>query len=368
MWQDIEVHVRSCDQCQRRSTRKIEVPLTPSIPSTIFTKIHVDLMDMPESRGYKSIITARDELTQAAEGRALKNKKAKTVARFFWTQIICRYGAIAQVVTDNGHFIIREAILKSCEGDPKRWPDKVHHAFFADKCLARRATGFSPFYLLHGVDPVLPFDLAEATFLVEGFRQEMPTAQLLALRIRQLEKRPEDIQKAAMSITKSRFQAKWRWEKHFARRFLPEGTIQPGTLVLVRNTRIEKHLNKKQYPRYSGPYEVYRQTKQGSYVLKELDGTIDRRAKAAFRIMPYIQRRPRLPGQKKHREAQPDIDFSDWELDEISDDEDDLDIIHQAEMEAKSINKTKKQSRVGHGRRHRKHSDSTDTSEGEESL
>lgn len=369
MWQDIEQHVHSCDECQKRSTKKLEVPLNPSTPATLFNKVYIDIMDMPESKGYKCIVAARDDLTQAAEGRALRNKKAKTVARFLWTQLICRYGAIAQIVTDNGpelsgafatlarrygihhvqiseynskangvvergHFIIRESILKACEGHPKRWPDKVHHAFFADKCMVRRSTGFTPFYLMHGVDPVLPFDLAEATFLVEGFTRNMSTTDLLTLRIRQLEKRPEDLARAAEAIKKSRFQAKERWERHFARRFLPGDAIKPGSLVLVRNTRIEKHLNRKQYPRYIGPYEVVRKTRFGSYVLKEMDGTIDRRGKAAYRLMPYNQRPKPLPGQKQHKHIHADIDYSDWDLQEISDDEDDLEIIHRAETDA----------------------------------
>lgn len=241
----------------------------------------------------------------------------------------------ANGVVERGHFIIREAILKACEGEPKRWPDKVPHAFFADKCMVRRATGFTPFYLMHGVDPVMPFDLAEATFMVEGFTRNMSTKDLLALRIRQLEKRPEDLEKAATAIKKSRFAAKERWERHFAKRFLPEDSIKEGSLVLVRNTRIEKHLNRKQYARYIGPYEVVRRTQHGSYVLKELDGTIDRRGKAAFRLLPYIQRSKPLPGQKTRKIAQPDVDFSDWELDELSDDEDDMSVIERAETQAK---------------------------------
>lgn len=387
MWKDIDAHVHSCDQCQRRSTRKVEVPLNPATPATLFTKIHVDIMDMPDSKGYRCIIAARDDLTQAAEGRALKNKKAKTVARFLWTQILCRYGAIAQIVTDNGpelmgafailvrrykinhihiseynskangvvergHFIIREAILKACDGDPKRWPDKVHHAFFADKCMVRRATGFTPFYLMHGVDPILPFDLAEATFLVEGFKAGMSTEDLLALRIRQLEKRPEDLARAADMLTKSRYQAKDRWERHFARRFLPDGSIQPGTWVLVRNTRIEKSMDRKQYPRYIGPYIVERRTKGGSYVLKEMDGTIDRRGKAAFRILPYIRRRPTHSISHTHSKSKTSVDFSDWELENISDDDDDLQVIKQAEREALKATRQKRiKSRVPRGRR-----------------
>ncbi len=111
-------------------------------------------------------------------------------------------------MVERGHFIIREAIVKACEGNISKWPEKVHHAFFSDKVAPRHATGFSPYYWILGVDPVLPFDLTEATFQVQGFIQRMSLEDLLALRIRQLEKRPEDIPQAAETIKASRFPVK----------------------------------------------------------------------------------------------------------------------------------------------------------------
>jgi hypothetical protein len=45
---------------------------------------------------------------------------------------------------------------------------------FADRITISKVTGFSPFQLLHATDPILPFDLTEATFMVEGFGQDFP--------------------------------------------------------------------------------------------------------------------------------------------------------------------------------------------------
>ncbi|EJF55458.1 hypothetical protein DICSQDRAFT_73895, partial [Dichomitus squalens LYAD-421 SS1] len=84
---------------------------------------------------------------------------------------------------------MREALVKACEGQINRWPSLLPHVIFADRTTIRRSTGFSPYYLLHGVHPVLPMDLREATFMVQGFRQNMSHADLLALRIRQLERK-----------------------------------------------------------------------------------------------------------------------------------------------------------------------------------
>ena len=321
---DIKHHVASCHECQIRNTKRVEIPLTVSTPSILFSKIYVDVMLMPSRRGYRYIVAARDDLSRASEGRALKKANAKSLARFFWEQIYCRYGAVIQVVTDNGpevkgafeillrrlkipqirispynskangvvergHFIIREAIVKACQGDIDKWPEKVPMAFFADRISTSSVTGFSAFYLLHGVHPVLPFDLAEASFMINGFTTNMSSSDLLALRIRQLERHPADILQAAQTLKAARFRSKAQFEKRFHRK-LKRSLYQPGDLVLVRNTAVEKELNKKTKPRYLGPFEVDRRTKGGSYVLKEMDGTILRQGIAAFRLYPYISR------------------------------------------------------------------------------
>ena len=152
-----------------------KVPITISTPAVIFAKVYLDVMYMPSAQGFKYIVAARDDLSGAAEGRALRKNNARAIAQFLWEEIICRYGAIGQVTTDNGpevraafsqlveryhiphvrisaynskangvvergHFTIREAILKACEGNVKKWPEYVSHAFFADKVTVRRSS------------------------------------------------------------------------------------------------------------------------------------------------------------------------------------------------------------------------------------
>ncbi|EED82961.1 predicted protein, partial [Postia placenta Mad-698-R] len=239
----------------------VEVPITISAPATIFSKIYLDIMEMPKAKGFKYIIAARDDLSRASEGRALHKKTAKLVAAFFFEQILCRYG----------HFILRESIIKACQGKWEKWPNQVHHAFFTDRITVSHATGYSPYYLLYGVHPVLPFDLLETSFMIENFRAGMSTSDLLALRIRQLQKKPEDITRAAEVLKRSRLQSKQVFERRYAKRLQKE-VYNPGDLVLVRNSPIEKSADRKHQPRYLGPYQILRRTKGGSYALAELDG------------------------------------------------------------------------------------------------
>ena len=346
---DVQHHAHSCHECQIRSLKRREIPITVSVPVTIFNKIYVDVMHMPEAKGFKYIVAARDDLSGTCEAQALRVATSKSLAHFFWTYIYCRYGAPLKVVTDNGsevqgafqrlmdrmgipqikispynhhangvvergHFTLREAIVKSCKGKISDWPQKVPEAVFADRVTVSRVTGFSPYQLLHATDPLLPFDLTEATFLVEGFHSGMSTSELLALRIQQLSKHENDIHKASETLRKSRFQSKAQFEKRFHKKLQKE-LYKAGELVLVRNNRVEMELNRKTKPRYLGPFEVVRKNKGGAYKLKELDGTMMAGNTAAYRLLPYISRNHWFMrmGQIEEDETNDDLSGSDGE-------------------------------------------------------
>ena len=187
---------------------------------------------------------------------------------------ISPYNSKANGVVEQGHFTIWEALVKACQGNLRSWPEKVPLAFWADRVTVSKTTGFSPYYLLHGTHPVLPFDLTEVTFLVHPFKESMSTEDLLAARIRQLEKRPKDFKRAAQRLRKSRLYSKEQFEKRYHSRMQTK-ELKPGQMVIVRNMKIEQSLeHKKVEPRYLGPYKIVRRTPGGSYVIEELDGAV----------------------------------------------------------------------------------------------
>ena len=81
---------------------------------------------------------------------------------------------------------------------------------------------------------------------------------------------------------------------------------------------MEKELDRKSKPRYLGPFEVVHRTQGGSYVLKEMDGTVSARGIAAFQLIPYYSRHTPLPAS-----ILPDDDESDDENNDENDDEND---------------------------------------------
>ncbi|KAJ3503912.1 hypothetical protein NLJ89_g8219 [Agrocybe chaxingu] len=336
---DVQHHIQSCHECQIRSLKRYQIPLTISAPVTLFAKIYIDLMHMPEAQGQRLIVAAKDDLSGTCEARALPNHTAESLAKFFWECIYCRYGAPQKVVTDNGsevrgafqqllkrmaipqvrilpynhrangvvergHFILREAIIKACKGKITEWPDKIAEAVFADRVTINRATGFSPFQLLHGTDPVLPLDLSEATFMVQGFYKGMSTSELLALRIQQLRKHPKDLAQAAATLQKARFASKEQFERRF-QKWMRNKEFRPRELVLMRNNMYDVRHDRKTLPRYLGPYEVWERSPGGVYKLKELDGTKMVQRVRGTRLVPYINREHAF---MKQHDKDPEID------------------------------------------------------------
>ena len=57
---------------------------------------------MSNAKGFKYIVAARDDLTGGAEGCALRKSNARAISQFVFEEILCRYGAVGQITTDNG--------------------------------------------------------------------------------------------------------------------------------------------------------------------------------------------------------------------------------------------------------------------------
>ena len=204
----------------------------------------------------------------------------------------------------------------------------MHHVFLADRITVRRQTRYSPYSLLYGTEPLLPFDLAEASFMSEAYHPGMTAEDLLIARIQQLQKKPEDIKLAAKTLKDHRIRSKKLFEQRFHAR-LRQDSFEPGSLVLVRNSATEMELNRKTKPRYLGPYQVVRAHDGGqSYILAELDGTIWNKYVATFRIIPYITRNdPRLhaltgDNSEQSEESEPESADEDDNTSSPSDDSD----------------------------------------------
>jgi len=325
MQPDVQWFIRTCHLCQLRSLRKILIPPVVATPAPLFTKIYVDTMHMPPSQGFKYIVQGRCSLCTWPEFRMLRKESAKALADWIFEDILCRWGSLREIVTDNGpafvkalaylskkykinhirisgynsrangiverpHFDVRQSLYKVADGDQKRWALVAFLVFWAERITVRRRMGCSPYFAVTGAHPIIPLDIIEATYLLPAPDSVLSSTDLIARRAIALQKRSEDLSKLRSTVFDARRKAAARFEKKH-HRTIRDYDFHKGDLVLVRNTQIEKALNRKMRARYTGPVLVVSRNYGGAYILCELDGSVFHRPVAAFRLIPYLARR-----------------------------------------------------------------------------
>ena len=202
---------------------------------------------------------------------------------------ISRYNSHANGIVERSHFDVRQALFKAADGDQGCWSQAAHSIFWSECVTPRRRMGCTPYYTVTGTHPLLPFDIIEANYLLPLPDSLLASTDLIVRCAMALQKRTEDLDRLRAHVHHERNRAAVRFEHDHATN-IKNYDFKPGDLVLVRNTAIEKALNRKMRPRYTGPLVVVSCNRGGAYILCELDGTLSHAPFAAFRIIPYFAR------------------------------------------------------------------------------
>jgi hypothetical protein len=146
----------------------------------------------PTQGNYTIAIVAVEHFTKWVEVKPLMNTTSATIQKFFWQNIICRYGVPQQITIDNAKYfdsamfndfchqirtkvsfasvyhpqsnrvveqvntLIFEAIKKMLEGEKRgKWAEVMPMAVWSHNTIVCRATNFTPFQLLFRVEVVL---------------------------------------------------------------------------------------------------------------------------------------------------------------------------------------------------------------------
>jgi hypothetical protein len=139
----------------------------------------------------------------------LRAETARTLGDWIYEDILCRWGSLREIVTDNGpaflkameylskhyhlnyiqisgynsrsngtvehsHFDVCQSLFKVVDGDQKQWSLEVYLVFWAERVTPRKCMACSPYFAVTGAHPILPFDIAKATYL-----QPPPTSVML---------------------------------------------------------------------------------------------------------------------------------------------------------------------------------------------
>jgi hypothetical protein len=81
----------------------------------------------------------------------------------------------------------------SCQGDQKQWSLGVYSVFWAERVTPHKCMGCSPYFAVAGAHPILPFDIAEATYLQPPPTSVMSLTDLISHQAIALQKRSADV-------------------------------------------------------------------------------------------------------------------------------------------------------------------------------
>jgi hypothetical protein len=164
-------------------------------PTWLLQRWGLDLLGpLPPAQGnLKYVVVAVEYFSKWIEAKPLATMTSVTVQKFFWQNIVCRFGVPKAITVDNGtqfdveafkdfcdqigtkiHFasvrhpesndlverangIIMTGIMKLTFNQPRgKWPDELIKVVWSHNTTVSRSTGFTPFKLLFGDEAITP--------------------------------------------------------------------------------------------------------------------------------------------------------------------------------------------------------------------
>jgi hypothetical protein len=242
-----------------------------------------------------------DYMTKWVEAEALSNATEEVVIKFLF-KLFVRYGLPREVITDGGsqftaHRImtilenyhikhrvtspyhpqengqvestnkVLEAILtKTVSTNRQNWATELPNALWAYRTMWHNTTGYSPYHLVYGKEPIFPIEFEIKTLrMAQEIGLDLTEAH--KQRLQQLNELDEARMSALERTTVIQQQrANWH-DKHIKKK-----SFQKGDWALLYDSRFQDFPGKLQ-TRWLGPYEINEVHNNGTVTLVTIDGS-----------------------------------------------------------------------------------------------
>jgi hypothetical protein len=102
MYRQVAKQLGPCGTCQRIRGGRKEAELNTTFSRALWTWWTIDITYMPKVQGKGYLIVGREYLSGWPETRAVRTADSKTVARFIFEEICCRWGVPERLSVDGG--------------------------------------------------------------------------------------------------------------------------------------------------------------------------------------------------------------------------------------------------------------------------
>ena len=99
--------IKTCHICQLCQTCNILIPPVIVTPAPLFAKMYMDTMHLPKLGGFKYLVQGRCSLTHFPKYHSLCTETGKTIGNWIFKDILCRWGMLCKIITDNSPAFIK---------------------------------------------------------------------------------------------------------------------------------------------------------------------------------------------------------------------------------------------------------------------
>ena len=325
MWEDIKTYVRTCLECQtaKNNPHAKNAQLQPLPAEGIFARMHMDILcNLPKTtEGYNQILLVVCLFSKWCEAFPLRSGSATEIARILYDNIICRYGAPREFVSDRGQNFMSKLIQEICDifqitklqtssyhpqtnaatermnatiaqtlhiycdKNQSNWAKILPSVMMSYRMtVASQSTGYSPYYLVFCREARFPVDIA---MRLDADRRLGRAADLELKSIMHDLALAREIAKT--NIEKAQEKYKAQFDKKTA-----EPTFRVEDRVWLYCARTLTGLSPKFCKKWTGPYYICHDYNHYSYLLRRCSDNKQLKAPVhANRLKHYFDPRTR---------------------------------------------------------------------------